>query len=254
MVKGEGRRERRPITAVGDLTSSPPPSPASISRAVPGRPAVETSTRRTPCRRRRPRGVGRRRARVAAQRAGRRRGVGVRDRRQARGRRLARRLAAAEEHRDETGVISRRPSRVGLARRRTGARDGRRARRPARRRQSRVGRRRRRLRPRRRRDDAERWLASRSRRRRRCRRAGAGVDAAAVAPPRALGAACRVPLAGDGSGAPARPLPGTSVRRRVVGVGGVVGGGGDYEFNRKLLFRLLVMANSQLAELIQARG
>ena len=29
---------------------------------------------------------------------------------------------------------------------------------------------------------------------------------------------------------------------------------GGYEFNRKLLFRLLVMANSQLAELIQARG
>ena len=29
---------------------------------------------------------------------------------------------------------------------------------------------------------------------------------------------------------------------------------GTYEFNRKLLFRLLVMANSQLAELIQARG
>lgn len=29
---------------------------------------------------------------------------------------------------------------------------------------------------------------------------------------------------------------------------------GGYEFNRKLLFRLLVMANSQLAEIIQARG
>jgi len=28
----------------------------------------------------------------------------------------------------------------------------------------------------------------------------------------------------------------------------------DYQYNRKLLFKLLVMANSQLAEIIQARG
>ena len=29
---------------------------------------------------------------------------------------------------------------------------------------------------------------------------------------------------------------------------------GSYEFNRKLLFKLLVMANTQLAELVKARG
>ncbi len=36
--------------------------------------------------------------------------------------------------------------------------------------------------------------------------------------------------------------------------GGASVGGGGYEFNRKLLFKLLVMANSQLAEIVQAKG
>ena len=80
-----------------------------------------------------------------------------------------------------------------------------------------------------------------------------GVEAAAAA-------------AGDGGGgvgvAASCPSPSPSAG----GGGGGGGGGGSagavwaapavagYEFNRKLLFKLLVMANSQLAELVQAKG
>ena len=164
------------------------------------------------------------------------------------------------EHRDETGVIFAASFvRVGLARRRTGARDGtRRARRPARRRQSRVGRRRsRRLDPRRRRDDAERWLAEQepsspplspsgtSTCRRRRRRTAARTRR------RPREAASRPATAASASGGAASAH---RVRRRVVGVGGVVGGGGDLRVQPQAALPPVGDGCSQLAELIQARG